>query len=154
MATTADGLRAWGAGMYETEAAAELLIRAFRGRFTNPAYPWVGRSAAGSVWLDAARMTGETDWLSGGEQRVLAVVQALATAGPLWNLGGVLAGVDRDTLALILAALAHAGGSHEQVDVTVTEAGVSYRRLPALIPWPTDESAESSGPIEPAGVVQ
>ena len=49
-------------------------------------------------------MNGHTDHLSGGEQRVLAIVQALADAGPLWNLGGILAGVDRDNLTLILAA--------------------------------------------------
>jgi hypothetical protein len=126
--------------MYETEAAVELLIRAFGGRFASTAYPWVGRSAAGSVWLDAEKVTGYSEYLSGGEQRVLAIVQALATAGPLWNLGGILAGVDRDHLALILAALAHAGGSHEHVKVQATDTRMSYVRLPALVSWPADGS--------------
>ena len=49
-------------------------------------------------------------------------------------MAGVLAGLDRPQLALVLAALAHAGGSHEQVDVTVTETGLSFEPLPALVP--------------------
>ena len=35
----AAGLRAWAAGMYETEAAAELLIRACRGLLVDPGGP-------------------------------------------------------------------------------------------------------------------
>ena len=143
-AAVADGLRSWAAGMYETEAAVELLLRVSAGRFASPGCPWVQQSKAGVVWLDAERMTGRIGHLSGGEQRVLAVVQALATGGPLWNLGGVLAGVERPELALILAGLAHAGGSHEQVDVTVTGSGLAYRRLPALVEWPE---------VEPVGAV-
>jgi hypothetical protein len=127
--------------MYETEAAVELLIRAFGGRFASTTYPWVGESAAGSLWLEADRISGNTDHLSGGEQRVLAIVQALATAGAMWNIGGILAGVDREHLALILAAFAHAGGSHEQVHVHVTANGMSYLGLPALVGWPEVEAA-------------
>ena len=34
-------LRSWARGMYNTEAACELLIRAFDGRFTHCGYPWI-----------------------------------------------------------------------------------------------------------------
>lgn len=142
---TIERLRSWGSGMYATEAAAELIIRAYGGRFTSPGYPWIGRSAAGSVWLDAEQMTGHTDQLSGGERRVLAIVQSLATAAPVGDLGGILAGVDRDNLTLILAALAHAGGSHEHVTVHISGTGMSYLRLPALVEWPADQTTAGNG---------
>jgi hypothetical protein len=141
-AGVAAGLRAWAAGMYETEAAAELLIRACRGLLVNPGRPWIQSSRSG-YWLDTDALGSAA--VSAGERRVLAVVQALATAGPLWNVGGVLAGLDRSQLALVLASLAHAGGSHEQVHVTVTETGLSFEPLPALVPWPAPATADAAG---------
>ena len=87
-------------------------------------------------------MNGHTDHLSGGEQRALAIVQALADAGPLWNLGGILAGVDRDNLTLILAALAHAGGSHEQVDASYTDDGLVFLPLAPIVAWPDGVTPE------------
>ncbi len=40
------------------------------------------------------------------------------------------------TWPLVLAALAHAGGSHEQSDVTVHPDELVFRRLPPLVAWP------------------
>ncbi len=38
---TATALREWARGMFTTEAATELLIGSFRGRFAAVGYPWV-----------------------------------------------------------------------------------------------------------------
>jgi len=42
--THADDLRAWARGMYTTEAATELLLRAFGGKFAAPGNPWIHTS--------------------------------------------------------------------------------------------------------------
>lgn len=132
-------LRAWARGSYGDEAAVELIIRSFGGRFALPGWPWIApRERPGEYWLDADSINEATGQLSGGEQRVLALVAALAGSQPLKrSLADVMSGVDRDNQSLILAALSHAGGSHQHND---------YRRRPdgtyaiseagALFPWP------------------
>jgi len=132
-------LRAWARGSYGDEAAVELLIRSFDGRFALPGWPWVApRQRPGEYWLDADAINPAIGQLSGGEQRVLAVVAALAGSQQLeWNLAEVISGVDRGNQTLILAALSHAGGSHQHSDYqrrpdgtyTIAEAG-------PLFPWP------------------
>jgi hypothetical protein len=132
-------LRGWARGAYGDEAAVELLIRSFGGRFAVPSWPWIAPSERpGEYWLDADAISHATGQLSGGEQRVLAVVAALAGSQPLErSLVDVISGVDRDNQTLILAALSHAGGSHQHNDYqrradgtyTVIEAG-------ALFSWP------------------
>ena len=129
----------WSAGWLALEAAVELLIRACEGRFADPGNPWILQDKPGRpYWLDAAAISQNSSGLSGGERRVLAVVQALATGCGVWDLGGVLAGLERRQLALVLAAMAHAGGSHEHVDVTVTAHGLSWQPVGSLFPWPND----------------
>jgi hypothetical protein len=44
---TAAGLRDWARGMYATEAAVELLLRAFAGRFAHADQPWIRRRRDG-----------------------------------------------------------------------------------------------------------
>lgn len=132
-------LRAWARGSYGDEASVELLIRSFGGRFALPDSPWVAPPArSDEYWLDAEAINPATGHLSGGEQRVLAVVAALASNQPLErNLAEVMSGIDRDHQTLILAALSHAGGSHQHSDYrrqadgtyTISEAG-------ALFSWP------------------
>lgn len=39
--THAEDLRRWAKGTYTTEAATELLLRAFNGRFAEPGNPWI-----------------------------------------------------------------------------------------------------------------
>lgn len=137
----ADGLRVWARGCYADEAAVELLIRAFGGRFARDGAPWVRNgSSPGLYYLDPDAIETRSGGLSGGERRVLAVVAALAGDQPLHDLAGIIAGVDRPNLALILAALAHAGGSHEHVDVILTGGNrVELVDLPALVDWTPDE---------------
>jgi hypothetical protein len=145
-------LRGWARGAYGDEAAVELLIRSFGGRFALPSWPWIApREGPGEYWLDADAISLATGQLSGGEQRVLAVVAALAGSEPLGrSLVDVISGVDRDNQTLILAALSHAGGSHQHNDYqrradgtyTVIEAG-------ALFSWPeTPDPGQEELPLD------
>ena len=138
----ATGLRAWAEGSYAGEAGVELLIRAFDGRFAEPGCPWICRSPRSDwFWIDIEALVEHSVWMSDGERRVLAVVAALADARPIADLTDVLSGVDRRHLSLLLAAMAHAGGSHEQVDVIRDGERVVFDRLSSLLPWP------SPGPV-------
>lgn len=69
--------------------------------------------AAGSPW-------------SGGERRLLALAASLGADGGLLNDN--LPGLDRHNLALMRAAVTHAGGSHKHTPVSFDDAGNPYRR--------------------------
>lgn len=130
------GLREWARGMYALEAGVELLCRSFGGRFASPGQPWVRHRAGGGYWLDCEALREFSGALSGGEQRVLRVVRALACDDPLTDLGMVLAGVDRDNLALILAAFSHASGSHEHSLVRRDGGRAEMYRPGPVLAWP------------------
>ena len=132
---TVGGLRAWARGMYATEAAVELLARAFNARFANAGQPWI-RHRPGGYWLDADTLAEHMGALSGGEQRVLTVVRALVSDEPLPDLAGILAGVDRDNLTLIMAAFSHAAGSHQHSMVRWDGPTAAYNRPGPIVPWP------------------
>lgn len=114
----------------------ELLIRAFGGRFARAGCPWVVEETNG-VWVDAQVLTDGTGALSGGERRLLAVVASLLDERREVALAEVLPGLDRGILELVLAAVAHAAGSHEQSS-TLLEAGVpvGFGKLPMAYEWP------------------
>ena len=59
------------------------------------------------------------------------------SGGALADLGGTLSGLDRPNLVLVLAALAHAGGSHEQADTWVDGDKLMFRRLGPVVDWPS-----------------
>ena len=136
-------LRAWARGMYSTEAAVEVLIRAFGGRFAEPCWQWIvvdGDRAR----LDADLINDDTiGSLSGGEKRMLRLVSALVEPRTI-DLGEIASGVDRSTLALLLAALAHAGGSHQQVELVVGEdrRPMGFAKLGSLYAWPERRNEE------------
>ncbi|WP_222192586.1 hypothetical protein [Modestobacter italicus] len=73
--------------------------------------PW-----AAVLWgdLDQALRTGAIAG-TGGELRLLRAAASLADGQPV-DLADLTAGVDRAELTLLLAAVAHAAGSHEQAD--------------------------------------
>lgn len=146
MNATIAGLRSWARGAYAEEAAVELLARSFGGRFASTSWPWVRPcNGGGWYWLDADAIWTGSGALSGGERRILNVVAALVGGQPLADLGGVLAGVDRRNLGLILAALAHAGGSHEHSVLITTAAGdLLLDRPGSLVEWPTAVEAVGS----------
>lgn len=132
------GLREWARGSYADEAAVELLVRGFGGRFVREGAPWVrpGRRP-GYFWVDAGAIVTFSAALSGGERRFLAVVAALVGDRALDDLVSIVSGMDRAHLALVLAALAHTGGSHQHSDLVVTGDGsCTFVELPALVRWP------------------
>src|SRR3954470_9641666 len=74
---------------------------------------------------------------STGQQRVLPAVANIADGSPV-DLGDLAAGLNRRALTLVLAAIAHAAGSHEHPHIPRCSDGVphpEYRLLP-LVPWP------------------
>ncbi len=156
MSSTHTGLRSWAKGLYPLEAAVELLVRAADGRFASAGYPWVQPGdEPGWWWLDPTAITDDNlIALSGGEQRLLRIVASLAD-GPPVDLGANLPGLDRDAMSLVLAAMAHANGSHEHADIRIDhERGVAVvgGRLPSLHPWPDNVQGAivNSQPPRPA----
>lgn len=142
--THTDDLRAWARGMYPTEAATELLLKAFGGKFAAPGNPWVHTSTEpegpGQVraWIDFAAIPEEVGPLSGGERRFLMLAASLAEDVPV-VLGDLVSGLDRENLDLVLAAIAHAGGSHQHSDIRSKEDGsmsLGKGYLDSLHPWP------------------
>ncbi len=133
-----DDLRSWARGSYPLEAATELLIRAFRGRFTDPGWPWV-KTDDGCRWIDFDTIDEDAvGALSGGERRLLLIARSLGSVeNRTVNLSEVLPGLDRTNLALVVAAVAHAGGSHEHSDFGPHGRPI---RLPSLAPWPEPEA--------------
>lgn len=149
--TTADlaaGLRAWARGIYPLEAAAELLIRANHGQLVRG--PWVTPLKAGFCRIDPDGLN-HAGYLSGGERRVLDIVASLVGDERPVALYDALPGLDRDTVALVLAAVAHANGSHEHSRIVPDPDGrwarddgarLDVRRLGSLYPWPGHQHDE------------
>lgn len=138
------GLRRWARGALDQEAGVELLIRACGGRFAQDGCPWIRDCGRPSwFWVDVTALVEHAGAFSGQEQRVLAIVAALIDRRPIEDLAGVLCGLDRPELHLVIAALAHAAGSHEQIELVRRGEQVRVRRLSALVPWPVvqDEAA-------------
>ena len=141
--THADDLRAWARGMYTIEAATELLLRGFGGKFASPGNPWVHTSTEppgpGQVkaWIDFASIPEQAGMLSGGERLFLMLAASLAEDVSV-VLGDVMPGLDRENLDLVLAVIAHAGGSHQHSDIRFNEDGSMSRGkdyLDSLHPW-------------------
>ncbi|TFV92987.1 hypothetical protein E4P40_00975 [Blastococcus sp. CT_GayMR20] len=85
--------------------------------------------------LCAGRLLG-----SSGELRVLHAAASVADGRPV-DLGDLAGGLDRRALVLVLAAIAHAAGSHEHRRVSFDDDGVPYpgEQVPPLVAWPTRE---------------
>jgi len=69
---------------------------------------------------------------NGGELRLLRAAAGLADGQPV-DLADLTAGLDREQLTLLLAALAHAAGSHEHPD---EESPDPHRVLGPVLAWP------------------
>ena len=156
MSITHAGLRSWAKGLYPLEAAVELLVRTAGGRFASPGYPWIQPcDQPGWWWLNHEAITQDNLCaLSGGEQRILRIVASLAGGQPV-NLYADLPGLDRDLMGLVLAAMAHANGSHEHADIRLDhDRGVAVLggRLPSLHPWPDHlQGDHHDQPVTPSG---
>lgn len=135
-AEIAAGLREWAKGMYALEAAVELLVRFNHGRLLGGM--WIERTAS-RCWFAADMVPEESGYLSGGERRVLMLAASLVEPDTIHaDLADIASGVDRDALGLVLAAIAHAGGSHEHSRPVFGLDGTygGSRRLSSLHPWP------------------
>ncbi|WP_369140819.1 hypothetical protein [Modestobacter versicolor] len=86
--------------------------------------------------LDAALSAGVITG-SSGQLRLLRAAAGLADGQPV-DLADLTAGVDRAELTLLLAALAHAAGSHEHRHVVRDAGGVRGpgRLLGPVVAWP------------------
>ncbi len=143
-----DALRTWAKGNYPQEAGVELLIRASDSRFARAGYPWVCEGEdPGWWWVDVEQMTEENyGGLSGGEMRLLRIAASLL-GGASVSLYENIAGLDRDQVQLVLAAIAHSSGSHEHSGGLVPDPeglyvgpdGVrrGFEKLGSLYSWPT-----------------
>ncbi len=107
-------LRRWAEGLYPLEAGVELLIRGCNGRFANSGQPWVQQGDdPGRWWIDVEQMNEDNyGGLSGGGTRLLRIAASLLD-GPPVDLSRNIVGLDREHIRLVLAAIAHASGSHE-----------------------------------------
>lgn len=132
-------MRAWARGTYPLEAATELLIHGCGGRFAETGQAWVHVEDRGRAWIDFEELTEQLaaggPW-SGGERRLLALAASLGADGGLLNEN--LASLDRDNLALVLASVSHAGGSHEHAPtpILIDDAGNAYRNPDRERPGP------------------
>lgn len=137
-----DSLREWACGTYPLEAAAELVIRAAGGRLLRG--PWVlWDDERARYWFDAETAAENGGYLSGGERRLLDIAVSLVDREHPVDLGDAVSGLDRESLALVLASIAHAGGSHEHCRMVWEEGEgrpnyVGSERLDSLYPWPED----------------
>lgn len=102
-----DRLRAWARGSLPEEAAVELLIQAFAGRFADQGKPWVfaTETTTGIHWRAIPEWIGG---LSGGERRFMLLTASLAGGVPA-DLSDV-SGLDYELQDLFLDAMRHAGG--------------------------------------------
>ena len=136
--TVHSNLRAWAAGAYATEAAVELLIRA---DLASGGSPWVrDASIEGpeppSLYIDHVRLVAESASLAGGP-RAVARIAASMLGGDSVDLSVVLPDLDRDRVMLVLAAVAHAAGSHEDSAPSYADGRVVGRlALGPAFAWP------------------
>lgn len=143
-------LRAWAQGIHGLEAATELLIRGFNGRFADPGCPWVHPTASGH-WIDFDAIPAQTSALSGGEQRFLQIAAALSDGDTTVNLGRALTGLDRQHVHLVLAAVAHTAGTHQQQEIKVRPDGtLGFTRPGSMYRW--DQPSESQTPCLEGGI--
>ena len=127
-----DELRRWAKGSYPLEAATELLIRTGWCRASSA---WIREREEGAHWVDFASIPGHSRGKSSGERQLLLVIASLGdgtgdTAVCLGDVGRI----DRDNVDLILAAIAHAAGTHENAPAPWE----SNAQTPphTLHPWP------------------
>jgi hypothetical protein len=105
-----EALRRWANGLYPLEAGVDLLIRSRDGRQPGAAVGPAQRRPRPVV--DRRRTATEDNYgvLSGGETRLLRIAALLGR--PPVDLSENLAGLDREHIQLVLAAIVRASGGH------------------------------------------
>ncbi len=141
MSTINEAVRAWANGIYPTEAGVELLIR--DGKSIYEGAPWlaeleaIGDDRPRMVAVDVDELLAEAGAWSGGEQRLVRIAASLL-GGPPVDLAEEVPGLDRPHQVLVLAAIAHAAGSHEGSEFLYDDSGrfAGVHRPGSLYPWP------------------
>lgn len=137
------GLRAWASGSRTTEAAVELLIR--HRRAIHVRAPWL-ISAEEELWsIDVDALRWHAGAWSGGEQRVVRIACSLLGGDPV-RLDDDISALGRPEMDLVLAALSHAAGTDQSVDIRLDEDGRPHLRvleLGPLHPWPEHTEGRS-----------
>ena len=136
-------VRAWAKGLYPSEAGVELLIR--QGKAIYARAPWIAQHGDYAV-IDVNKLVYEAGAWSGSERRVVAIAASLLSSEHPVNLEDAVSGLDRVNLQLVLAAIAHANGSHEHSALRRGPDGatVGFEQLSSAFAWPQD--ASTSGP--------
>lgn len=135
---TSERLRRWAAGSYPAEAGVELLVRSGVLRRVDLSGLWGSEQGVDAEVLSGAVLDAH---LTDHELPLVLVALSLLAGGDhAVDLSQVLPGVDRHGMDLVLAAVAHAGGSHADRAIERNEYGNATggigRRLPPLHPWP------------------
>jgi hypothetical protein len=149
MSELEDAVRRWAQGVYPVEAGAELLIRQKKAIYEGA--PWLRESGAGRgqrmVAIDTSRLSEWAAAWSGSERRVAAVALSLIEDRYAVNLYDAVTGLDPEPLELVLAAIAHAAGSHEArmplVDGTTL---TGFSKPVNAHPWPERLNTLGSAP--------
>lgn len=143
-----DAVRAWAKGLYSTEAGAELLIR--HGKTIHEGAPWIveqdklSNDRPRMATIDVDALLEHSGAWSGGEQRIVRIAASLL-GGPPVDLSEEIPGIDRANLVLVLAAIAHASGSHEHSAMRFDsdDNPIGFDRLDSAYAWP-DVSANAT----------
>ena len=137
------GLRAWASGSRTTEAAVELLIR--HRRAIHSRAPWLISTEDGRWSIDMEALRWHAGAWSGGEQRVVRIACSLLGGDPV-RLDDDISALGRPEMDLVLAALSHAAGTDQSVDVRLDEDGRPHLHvldLGPLHPWPGHDEGRS-----------
>ncbi|WP_062516041.1 hypothetical protein [Demequina gelatinilytica] len=135
--------RAWVRGVYASEAAVEMLARGPRPGMLDDSRPWIEANGNWSVDLGddydvitAPLLTTSAAWPT-SERAYVDVAVSLLGGDPV-QLDEVLPRLTREHLEVVLAAMAHASGSHDHTDASaeLLAAGASPSRVGAAYPWP------------------
>lgn len=134
-----DQLREWSRGMDPLAAATELLIRT---GYAQSGHSWVRYDEDRQLpWIDFQAIPELLGGLSGGQQRVLRIAASLGADVPI-ILADEISGLDRDLVVLVLAAIAHASGTHEPGrSVDFVDGQPRIVAVDALYAWPATDGA-------------
>lgn len=138
--TPAEGLRAWAKGIYPLEAATELLIRA---GYAQAGRPWVKSEDDDWYWIEFEAIPENVGYMSGGERRLLMLAASIGSGNVTVSLSENLTGVDRNMITLVLAAVAHAAGTHEGRPAIIDRETHTFsfgEPYAALYPWPEEQA--------------
>lgn len=139
MSELEDAVRRWAMGVYPVEAGAELLMR--QGKAIYKGAPWLRELGPEGGQIMVA-IEPDTLWVnsrswSGSEQRLVNVAVSLLDSEPMLNLHDAVTGLDRKPLEPVLAAVAHAAGSHEaRMPIIEGSKLTGYTEPVNAHPWP------------------